>query len=137
MLSIRRIPRLSWPLYLGKRSQVAIWIGAASTVKLHQQTYYYALPGIPHDDPDCHLNAMHQASSEQVRSYAATVAQHLGCRHIVGEVIDVVLMDANPQGMKTSRYVPIGVEGSSQVLEVASRHVIQGSGFDDYIHTHV
>ena len=59
-----------------------IWIGAASIVKLHQQTYYYALPGIPHDDPDCHLNAMHQASSEQVRSYAATVARHLGCRHI-------------------------------------------------------
>ena len=63
-----------------------IWTEAANTVKLHQQTYFYALPNILHDDAECHKSSVHQAMSYQVRTYAEKVAHTLGCVLIKGEV---------------------------------------------------
>lgn len=62
-----------------------IWTQAAETVKLHQQTYFYALPNLLHDDPMCHKSSVHQASSSQVRSYAEKVARSVGCILLKGE----------------------------------------------------
>eukprot|EP00435_Cladocopium_sp_Y103_P019470 s5962_g4.t1 len=45
-----------------------LWWDAADNVKWHIPTYRYALPGLPYDEPECHTDSKHQASSEQIPS---------------------------------------------------------------------
>ena len=101
-----------------------IWTDAASTVKLHQQTYFYALPGIRHDNAACHTDAMHQASSAEVRKYASKVASHVKGQHIVGKVLSVESSGAVRQVTYSCN------SGKSKMLRC--RHVIQATGFDSY-----
>ena len=81
------------------------------------------LPGLPHDDLECHTNAMHQASSAQVRKYAAKVADHVAGKHFLGEVVKVEL----EQNVRRVTYKASDVFG-----ELRGRHVIQATGFDSY-----
>ena len=109
-----------------------IWTDAASSVKLHQQTYFYALPGIPHDDPECHTNAMHQASSCQVRKYAAKVADHVAGKHFTGKVLRVEADRADQsQNQKLIRVIYESEQQDSQ-HSLLCRRVIQATGFDSY-----
>jgi lysine/ornithine N-monooxygenase len=101
---------------------------AADNVKLHIPTYRYALPGLPydeHDEPECHTDSKHQASSEQVRQYAAKIANRVVSAHFVEEVLRVALEGK----LKKVSYMPRDVEHAAHIL---CRHVVQATGFDGY-----
>mmetsp|Transcript_93598 Transcript_93598/g.222517 ORF Transcript_93598/g.222517 Transcript_93598/m.222517 type:complete len:495 (+) Transcript_93598:33-1517(+) len=108
-----------------------IWTDAASSVKLHQQTYFYALPGIPHDDPECHTNAMHQAFSGQVRKYAAKVADHVAGKHFKGQVVRVEMDESREKGHLHVIRVTYCTSKSGE-SSLRCHHVIQATGFDSY-----
>ena len=88
---------------------------AADNVKLHIPTYRYALPGLPydeHDEPECHTDSKHQASSEQVRQYAAKIANRVVSAHFVEEVLRVALEGK----LKKVSYMPRDVEHAAHIL---------------------
>ena len=87
----RKDEGLSIALVAREEKPGGIWTQAAETVKLHQQTYFYALPTVLHDDPMCHKSSVHQATSSQVRSYAEKVARSLGCVLLQGEASRILL----------------------------------------------
>ena len=100
-------------------------------MKLHQQTYFYALPGIPHDDPECHTNAMHQAFSGQVRKYAAKVADHVAGKHFKGQVVRVEMDESREKGHLHVIRVTYCTSKSGE-SSLRCHHVIQATGFDSY-----
>ena len=108
-----------------------LWWDAADNVKLHIPTYRYALPGLPYDEPECHTDSKHQASSEQVRHYAAKVANSVVSAHFVGEVVSVALEGK----LKKVSYMPRDVEHDEHdehEAHILCRQVVQATGFDGY-----
>ena len=103
-----------------------LWWDASDNVKLHIPTYRFALPGLPHDQPECHTDSRHQASSEQVRQYAAKIADRVTSAHFVGEVVNV----SQEGKLKKVSYAPKGAKADRAHL--LCRHVVQATGFDGY-----
>ncbi|CAE7253676.1 YUC9 [Symbiodinium pilosum] len=119
----KKDPSLRIVLVAREERPGGIWTEAANTVKLHQQTYFYALPNIQHDDAECHKSSVHQAMSYQVRTYAEKVARTLGCALLTGEVVGVAL---------DGKQRVVQYRAGGDVKEVRGDHVIQATGFDNY-----
>ena len=121
-----------WPLSLARKKREGAWNHAAQNVKLHIPTYTFFLPGIPHDDVEAQTNSRHQASSEQVRKYAAKVAEHVAGTHFTGEVVEIAPEETGK--LKRVSYIPREAVRANKLSPrtIHCRHVIQATGFEGY-----